>query len=313
VLNSNHSLYHTPVYRAVQGNVRAEAMEPHTCSQHAEHSATTRHTFHQKEHRMSDVTMLATGLGFPEGPVVCHDGSVVLTEIRHGRCTRGVAPTAWRLALTARSLCATTAEAGMSKARRWGKARTPTTRVGPSNALTRTPGNPPRCRPPATAPRSRRRMTWCAMGRVASLAPPSASALRVIGTMGGVYYALPDGSKRVELAFPLVSPKGCGLSPDGTMLSVADTEGARLWAFDVEAPGVLRAPEPCRPHSGRVIAGLPGNARFDSVAVMASGTIAVATRTTGSMTEFSPAGDLVREVKMPEANPAMTSLPLVCT
>ena len=37
---------------------------------------------------MSDVTILATGLGFPEGPVVCHDGSVVLTEIRHGRCTR---------------------------------------------------------------------------------------------------------------------------------------------------------------------------------------------------------------------------------
>ena len=26
---------------------------------------------------MSDVTILATGLGFPEGPVVCKDGSVV--------------------------------------------------------------------------------------------------------------------------------------------------------------------------------------------------------------------------------------------
>jgi gluconolactonase len=37
---------------------------------------------------MSEVTILATGLGFPEGPVVCQDGSVVLTEIRHGRCTR---------------------------------------------------------------------------------------------------------------------------------------------------------------------------------------------------------------------------------
>ena len=116
---------------------------------------------------------------------------------------------------------------------------------------------------------------------------------------GGVYYALPDGSKIVELAFPLLSPNGCGLSPDGTMLYVADTEGARLWAFDVEAPGVLRAPEPFRPHSGRVIAGLPGNARFDSLAVMASGNIAVATLTTGSVTEFSPAGDLVREVTMP--------------
>jgi gluconolactonase len=66
------------------------------------------------------------------------------------------------------------------------------------------------------------------------------------------------------------------------MLSVADTEGARLWAFDVEAPGVLRAPAPFRPHRGRVSAGLPGNTRFDSVAVMASGTSAVATLTTGS-------------------------------
>ena len=37
---------------------------------------------------MSDVTILATGLGFPEGPVVCEDGSVVLTEIRNGRCSR---------------------------------------------------------------------------------------------------------------------------------------------------------------------------------------------------------------------------------
>jgi len=63
-------------------------MEPQTCSQHAKHSETARHTIDQKEHRMRDVTMLATGLGFPEGPVVCHDGSVVLTEIRHGRSTR---------------------------------------------------------------------------------------------------------------------------------------------------------------------------------------------------------------------------------
>ncbi len=37
---------------------------------------------------MADVTILATGLGFPEGPVACADGSVVLTEIRNGRCSR---------------------------------------------------------------------------------------------------------------------------------------------------------------------------------------------------------------------------------
>jgi gluconolactonase len=63
-------------------------MKFHTCCQHAEHSEPARHTIHQKEKRMSEVTILATGLGFPEGPVICHDGSVVLTEIRHVRCTR---------------------------------------------------------------------------------------------------------------------------------------------------------------------------------------------------------------------------------
>ena len=37
---------------------------------------------------MTDVRILATGLGFPEGPVVCADGSIVLTEIRNQRCSR---------------------------------------------------------------------------------------------------------------------------------------------------------------------------------------------------------------------------------
>jgi gluconolactonase len=66
---------------------------------------------------------------------------------------------------------------------------------------------------------------------------------------------------------------------------------------------VLRAPEPFHPHSGRVLAGLPGKARFDSLAVMANGNIAVATLTTGTITEFSPEGHLVREVTMPDGYP----------
>ena len=37
---------------------------------------------------MSDVRILAGGLGFPEGPVAMADGSVILTEIRNGRCSR---------------------------------------------------------------------------------------------------------------------------------------------------------------------------------------------------------------------------------
>ena len=37
---------------------------------------------------MSEVRILATGLGFPEGPVAMPDGSVILTEIRNNRCSR---------------------------------------------------------------------------------------------------------------------------------------------------------------------------------------------------------------------------------
>jgi gluconolactonase len=120
---------------------------------------------------------------------------------------------------------------------------------------------------------------------------------------GGLYYAMPDGSKIVELAYPILSPNGCGLSPDGKTIYVADTEGARLWAFDIEAPGVIKRPNPHAAHSGRVIAGLGGNARFDSLAVMASGNICVATLTTGYITEISPQGDIVRAEKMPDTYP----------
>ena len=120
---------------------------------------------------------------------------------------------------------------------------------------------------------------------------------------GGVYYALPDGSKVVEVAYPMLSPNGCGLSPDGKTLYAADTEGARLWAFDVEGPGKLKPKAEFEPHSGSVLVGLGGPARFDSLAVMASGNITVATLNTGYITEFSPKGDIVREVKMPDCYP----------
>ncbi|MBN8897174.1 MAG: SMP-30/gluconolactonase/LRE family protein, partial [Rhodospirillales bacterium] len=120
---------------------------------------------------------------------------------------------------------------------------------------------------------------------------------------GGLYYALPDGSRVSEIAFPILSPNGCGLSPDGKTIYVADTEGARLWAFEIEAPGVLKAPKPHHAHAGRIICGLPGSARFDSLAVMASGNIAVATLATGYITEISPGGEVVRAVKMPDIYP----------
>src|SRR5260370_20591431 len=99
------------------------------------------------------------------------------------------------------------------------------------------------------------------------------------------------------------SPSGCGLAADGKGLYAADTEGARLWAFDVEGPGVLRKPKGHAPHGGRHIAGLGGRARFDSLAVMASGNLPGAALTTGIVTEIPPAGAIGSGERSPEDYP----------
>jgi gluconolactonase len=93
---------------------------------------------------------------------------------------------------------------------------------------------------------------------------------------GAIYYALPDGSKIVRARGHFVFPNGVGLSPDERVLYMADSLLARLWAFDIEAPGVLAPPpSPLRP--GRVVATLPGHQVCDSLAVEASGRVCVAT------------------------------------
>ena len=85
---------------------------------------------------------------------------------------------------------------------------------------------------------------------------------------------------------PDAHPDGCAVSPDGED-ALCRAYRRPGWAFDIEAPGVLRKPGPHAHHSGRIIAGLPGSARFDSLAVLAKGNIAVATLNTGYVTEFA--------------------------
>jgi gluconolactonase len=117
---------------------------------------------------------------------------------------------------------------------------------------------------------------------------------------GVIYYALADGSKIVEVAFPCLTPNGIGLSPDGRVLYVAETEPARLWAFDITAPGVVAKQGWPSPNGGRLVAGLGGFQRFDSLAVEAGGNICIATLVTGCISVFAPDGGLVRQVVMPD-------------
>jgi len=123
---------------------------------------------------------------------------------------------------------------------------------------------------------------------------------------GGVYYARADGSAISEIAFPVLTANGIGLAPDGRTLYVAETETARLWAFDIVEPGkIARRPLPS-PHGGRLVIGLAGYQRFDSLAVAESGNICVATLVTGAISVVSPGGELLRQVMMPD--PATTNI-----
>lgn len=118
---------------------------------------------------------------------------------------------------------------------------------------------------------------------------------------GAVFYAKADGSLIREVAFPMVTPNGIGLSPDGNTLYVAETEAARLWAWPIVEPGVLAKQPWPSPHGGRLVAD-PGGVyqRFDSLAVEAGGNICVATLIHGGITVISPDGGAIEHVPMPD-------------
>ena len=117
---------------------------------------------------------------------------------------------------------------------------------------------------------------------------------------GAVYYAKADGSAIVEVAFPMVTPNGIGLAPDEKTLYVAETEPARLWAFDILAPGIVKKDPWPSPHGGRLVAGMGGYQRFDSLALDARGHVCVATLINGGVTVISPDGRQVEHHPMPD-------------
>jgi len=117
---------------------------------------------------------------------------------------------------------------------------------------------------------------------------------------GGIYYARADGSLVEEVVYPMLTPNGIGLSPDGRRLYVAETQTGRVWAFDVEAPGKVRKLPFPSPNGGTLLAGLPGFQLFDSLAVDSQGNVCVATLFNGGITVISPDGSQVRHVPMPD-------------
>jgi len=272
---------------------------------------------------MSNPRVIATGLAFPEGPVVMPDGSVILVEIRAQQLTR-VHPDGRKEVI----------------------ARIP---GGPNGAALGPDGKIYLCNnggfgwvplrgmmmPGAPSPAeyiggSIQRVD-IQSGRLETLFdrcgehPLKGPNDLVFDRGGGLwftdlgkrrardmdvgafYYMAPGATAVTEGHFGMLPANGIGLSPDERTVYVAETPTARLWAFSIDTPGTITPSEVIyRGERGRPIAGLGGYQMFDSLAVEASGNVCVATLVSGCISVIAPDGRLVEQV--PTHDPVTTNI-----
>jgi gluconolactonase len=264
---------------------------------------------------------IASGLGFPEGPIAMPDGSVLVVEIKRRTLSR----------VAADGKVSVVAETGGGPN---GAAIGPDGKVYVCNnggfewqdvgGLT-LPGNQP---PDYSGGRIQR--IDLATGKVEDLytacdgRPLRGPNDLVFDASGGfwftdfgktrererdrtgVFYAKADGSEIREVIFPLDGPNGIGLSPDGRRLYVAETFTGRVWYWDVTAPGKVAPGPGFPPGFGTLLAGLPGFQLFDSLAVDSAGNVCVATLANGGITVIAPDGTVLEHVPTPD--PLTTNL-----
>lgn len=264
---------------------------------------------------MTQFEVLADGLGFPEGPVIMPDGSILVTEISKGRLTR----------VTIDGHKEVFADTG----------------GGPNGAAIGSDGQIYACNNGGfswheddTSLRPKARAANNAGGSIQRVDAKS-GAVEILYTscdgvqlrapndlihdgkggfwftdhghradrtvdFGAVYYAREDGSYIREAAFPLIGPNGIGLSPDGTFVYVAETSTGRLWQYKIIGEGIFAPAEWLSPTGGDLLSALPGFQRYDSLAVEECGNIAVATLRLGGINVVSSAGQLIERIELPD-------------
>jgi gluconolactonase len=256
---------------------------------------------------------LATGLQFPEGPIALPDGSVLLVEIKRGTLTR--------IAADGRAEVVAKTGGGPN-----GAAIGPDGKVYVCNnggfewhevGPFLLPGNQPKDYAGGSIQR-----VDLATGAVETLFKscgpnplrgPNDLVFDSTGGFwftdhgktrerdrdrGGLYYAKPDGKTIREVVYPLDSPNGVGLSPDGSRVYAAETHTGRVFYWNLSGPGEI-VPH-VSPNQGHLLAGLPGLQLLDSLAIDGEGNVCVATIVNGGITIISPDGSSIDHVPMPD-------------
>ena len=268
-----------------------------------------------EQHTPSEVTVVASGLRFPEGPIALADGSVLVVEIARGTLSRvtvdgkvevlaetGGGPNG--AAIGPDGHCYVCNNGGFEWIERHG-------RIYPGDqAKDYRGGRIERVDLASGAVE----VLYEAAGGI-PLRGPNDIVFDAAGGFWftdhgktrprerdrtGVFYAKADGSFIEEAIFPLEAPNGIGLSPDEDELYVAETPTGRLWAFPLQGPGKLAEGRADRPDGGRLIPGRQGYFLFDSLALDANGDVCVATLIRGGITTLSPHGREPRFVPMPD-------------
>ncbi len=251
---------------------------------------------------MSDFEIIATGLQFPEGPVVMPDGSVILVEIKRKTLTR-----VWK----GRQEVIANVGGGPNGAA-----------IGPDGAvyITNNGGFEYHDMGGLTIPghaahdyvTGRIERIDLNTGKVErlydkvgddKLSGPNDLVFDNAGNIwfsdlgkgyprsidrGGIYFCKTNGSLIKEAAYGGTGINGIGLSPDEKTVYGAETETGKLWAFDILGEGEV-APPPLG-GIGRCVAVQPYHCFFDSLAVQANGDVCVATILNGGITTITPAG-----------------------
>jgi gluconolactonase len=250
------------------------------------------------------ITQVASGLKFPEGPVVMEDGSVIVVEIQSGDVTR-VKPNGKK------QLVAHTGGGPNGAA------------IGPDGALyicnnggfswakvqgVSLPGHQAEDYKGGSIQRvdlSNGRVdtlyTHCD-GRM--LSGPNDIVFDQTGGFwftdhakstsehrvhGALYYARPDGNHISCQIHEIMGPNGVGLSPDEKTVYYAETYSGRLFAAKIGKPGQLAKSEGLLP-GGAYVGQTPGYSLYDSLAVQANGDVCVATLLNSGISTISPKG-----------------------